>query len=203
MITLILQGAGFGFAAGTTPGPLTSYLITTTLSYGWRRGLMVILSPLLSDIPIIVLMVFVLGALSDSALRVLQVAGGCYVLWLAWRTWKSSEAIRNDDALDIPISGRKMLMQAAGINFLSPGPYIFWGIITGPTLRTALNQSVWQGVAFVGAFYAAFLGLMLVWVILFDRLRRVDERITAGALRLSMGVLAVLGVVLIFQGLRG
>ncbi len=204
MIALILQGAGFGFAAGTAPGPLMSYLITTTLSYGWRRGIMVIFSPLLSDVPIILLMVFILGTLPEAALQLLQVAGGIYVLVLAVQTWRSLQAgarIQAEAALQIPVSSGRTLLQATGINFLSPGPYIFWGIITGPILRTALNNSVWEALAFVLAFYGAFLGLMVVWVLVFDRLRRVDERVTRGALRLSVIVLALLGVSLVVQGL--
>lgn len=206
MIPLILQGVGFGVAAGTSPGPLLSYLIATTLSYGWRRGIVVLLSPLVADIPIILLMVFVLGALPDQVLSLIQIIGGLYVIVLAGQSW---QALSKQDALptasslsaEPAISKQQTFLQALGMNMLSPGPYIFWGIITGPILRVALNQSFLFGLAFVSAFYGAFLGLMLVWIILFDRLREINPKISSYVLKASVILLGILGVVLILQGL--
>lgn len=206
MIALMLQGAGFGVAAGTSPGPLLSYLITTTLNDGWRRGVVVLLSPLIADIPIILLMVFILGALPDPILHAIQIIGGGYVVWLAWTAWDhlpqqmlpaEGEGVQTQPAR----SSQQTFVQALGINLLSPGPYIFWGIITGPILRMALNQSLVWGVAFLSAFYGAFLGLMLVWVIAFDRLKKVNPKISAYVLKFSVILLGILGVILILQGI--
>lgn len=205
MIPLILQGMGFGIAAGTSPGPLLSYLITTTLNHGWRKGIVVLFSPLVADIPIILLMVFILGALPDPILRIIQIIGGVYVVWLAWNSW---QALTKHQALSTetlhPVQGiskQQTFIQALGINMLSPGPYIFWGIITGPILRVALNQSLLFGIAFLSAFYGAFLGLMLVWVIAFDRLREVSPKISGYVLKFSVILLGILGLILILQGL--
>jgi threonine/homoserine/homoserine lactone efflux protein len=207
MFALMLQGAGFGIAAGTSPGPLLSYLITTTLNHGWRRGVIVLLSPLIADIPIILLMVFILGALPDPVLTLIQIIGGVYVVWLAWDTWQK-QADQANQALTAQsehphqtISKQQTLIQALGINMLSPGPYIFWGIITGPILRVALNQSLFLGVMFLIAFYGAFLSLLLIWVIVFDRLREINPTISAYILKFSVILLGFLGVVLILQGL--
>jgi threonine/homoserine/homoserine lactone efflux protein len=204
MIALILQGAGFGLAAGTSPGPLLSYLITTTLNYGWRQGIIVLLSPLIADIPIILLMVFILGALPQDILQVIQMIGGLYVVWLAWTSWHRLEEqslTTNASKQTNTLSKQQTFFQAIGINMLSPGPYIFWGIITGPILRMALNQSLLLGVAFLSAFYGAFLGLMLIWVIAFDRLREVSPKISGYILKFSVILLGILGVILILQGL--
>lgn len=203
MIALITQGIGFGFAAASTPGPLQTLLISTTLGKGWQRGLVVVLSPLVTDAPIILVMAFLLGQLPDAILRGINIAGGLFVLWLAWGTWKAlrSGTHLGNDASATDISRRRTLMQAAGINMLSPGPYIFWGTVTGPLLMDALNESVVWAVAFLGSFYGAFLGSMAVIVIVFDRLRHLDERMTRGILYLTVGVLALLGLQLLRQGL--
>ena len=92
MIAFIAQGMGFGFAAGTSPGPLQSFLISTTLSKGWRRGVLVVLSPLLTDAPIILVMTLLLRQLPDGAIRAIQIAGGLFVLYLAWSNWRAWRA---------------------------------------------------------------------------------------------------------------
>jgi len=89
------------------------------------------------------------------------------------------------------------------MNALSPGPYIFWGTITGPILRDALNQSVAHGGVFLASFYITFLTILALWVVVFDRLRRVDQRFTRPLLSLTVVVLAILGIWLILEGIFG
>ncbi len=203
MIALISQGISLGFTAGNSPGPLQSFLISTTLSRGWQQALVIILSPLLTDAPIILLMTFVLTQLPASALDVVRVVGGVFVLWLAWNTWRSiraGEGIRGDENAPV-VNRRSLLWRAMTVNYLSPGPYIFWFTVNGPLLREALDQSLWHGLAFLVSFYGAFMLVMAAWVLAFDRLRRVDPRVTQAALTLTLVVLAGLGFVLIGQGI--
>ena len=206
MFGTISQAAGYGFAAGTSPGPLQSYIISTTLTYGWRRGLIVITSPLITDLPIIYLMVFVLlDRMPAEAIQLIQIAGGLFVLWLAWQTWRSVRAgvSIGDNAERLHISRRRTLLQAILMNFLSPGPYIFWGTVTGPLLRQALDRSLTQGLAMLAAFYITFLVMLALLVLTFDRLRRFDVRVTQAILSVTVVVLAVLGLILIREGLIG
>ena len=84
-LSYFLQGAALGFAAAITPGPFQTYLISESLSGGWRRGAPVAFAPLLSDLPIILLSLFLLNQLPESFLRVISTAGGAFALYLAWR----------------------------------------------------------------------------------------------------------------------
>lgn len=203
MLALITQGIGFGFGAGTMPGPLQSFIISTTVSYGWRRGIVIIFSPLIADAPIIILMAFLLKSLPDSITRLIQIAGGLFVLWLAWGTFR---ALRSgtlilgatDDQVVIP--RRQTLAQATTINLLSPGPYIFWGSVTGPILVAGLEQSALHGILFLLAFYGTFLAVMAAFVFTFDRLRRLDERLSRAIVLLAVVVMAGLGIQLIVSG---
>lgn len=204
MIGLIVQAIGYGVAAGITPGPLQSYLISTTLSQGWQRGLFVVFSPLVTDIPIIIVMTFVLQQLPEWLQRGLQFSGGCFVLWLAgnmlkdWRTGKLKIA----DVSELEAGGgRRTLGQAAIMNFLSPGPYIFWGTVTGPLLVESLAISGWHGAGFLLAFYGTFLGIMSIMVLIFDRLRRLDPTFTRNILLFAIMLLGGLGILLIFQSI--
>ncbi|MDX2078942.1 MAG: LysE family translocator [bacterium] len=204
MLAYIAQAVGFGFAAGTIPGPFTMYIISTTLTYGWRRGILVIFSPLLVDIPIILVMVFMLGQLPDAIIRLIQIAGGSYSLWLAWATWKSvQKGVTFDTQIEVPTTTRDLMLRAFLMNALSSGPYIFWGTITGPILRDALDQSLLHAGVFMASFYITFLSILAMWVLAFDRLRRVDPRFTRALFMVSVVVLAILGIWLIFEAISG
>ncbi|MCX7707869.1 MAG: hypothetical protein N2204_07660, partial [Anaerolineae bacterium] len=90
-LAYLLQGAGFGLAAAAQPGPFMAYLIGQTLAHGWRRTLPAALAPLISDGPIIALMLLVLTRLPDSFRVALYLAGGVFILYLAhgaYRNWR-------------------------------------------------------------------------------------------------------------------
>ncbi len=72
MLAYLLQGIVLGFTAGISPGPMLGLVINQTLKHGWRAGSVTALAPLLSDMPIIILMVFVLGHLPQLMLHILS-----------------------------------------------------------------------------------------------------------------------------------
>lgn len=204
MLAYIAQAIGFGFAAGTSLGPFTMYIISTTLTYTWRKGILVIFSPLLVDIPIILVMTFLLAQLPDWGVRLIQLAGGSYTVWLGWVTWRT---VRQGDIqidvqpVDLPANTLAIMLRGLLMNALSPGPYIFWGTMTGPLLRRALDESVWHGLGFVVSFYVTFLSLLAMWVFGFDRLRRIDRQFTKILLSISAVLLVILGISLFLGGL--
>lgn len=205
MLGFIVQGIGFGFTAGTSPGPLQTFIISTTLSYGWRRGLFTIFAPLVTDVPIILVMTFMLDVLPPVVVRIIQFAGGIFLIYLAYVTLR---AIGNgitigEERVTVPGTQRRTLLQAAGINALSPGPYLFWSTVTGPLLVDALNQSLWHALGLLLGFYGTFLATMALLVLAFDRLRRIDPRFTRFVLYVSVAVLAGLGGALIWQSVTG
>lgn len=206
MLGLVGQGLGFGFYAGISPGPLQTFLVSTTLSRGWRRGIVITFAPILSDAPIIVLMTILLHNIPDSTASVIRIIGGLFVLWLAWNSWKALQAghlIGSDVTEEASEGKRRTLAQAVAMNMFNPNPYIVWGTVTGPILIAGLEESIWHGVAFLLPFYGLFWCINVAIVLTFDRLRRLDERLTRNALRLSILVLALLGGVLLKQGIFG
>ena len=93
MLLYLLQGAAYGFAAAAQPGPFMAYLVSQTLSNGWRRTLPMIFAPLLSDGPIIVLVLFLLSRIPPWWIQLLRFSGGFFLLYLsfgAWRAWRSA-----------------------------------------------------------------------------------------------------------------
>ncbi|MCY4465971.1 MAG: LysE family transporter [Chloroflexi bacterium] len=176
----ILPAIGLGLSAAVIPGPLLAYLFSTILMRGARRALLVVLAPLLSDAPIIVLMTFVLGQLPQAALQLIQVAGGCLLLSIAWG---ASQQTQTDSLLTLTPDGAvrswaatRVLLTAVMMNLLSPGPWLFWATVNGPLLLSALELSVIHALAFLLAFYGVFLGGLCVWIALFHRLRHFSAR---------------------------
>jgi threonine/homoserine/homoserine lactone efflux protein len=203
MLAFLAQGAGLGFGAGTSFGALHNLLMNITLARGWRYGLLIVLCPLLTDAPIILLMLLLLEQLPESAAGLLPIVGGFFLLWLAWGAWQQYRnppefATQGQQEGNLSL---KTLFKGMMVNFLNPAPYVFWGAVGGALLQDGFSQSVGHGVAFLLGFYGVFLGIMTAFVVVFDRLRQVDTRITRALSLVSVIVMTLLGLQFIWQGL--
>ncbi len=204
LLRFFLQGAALGFTAAATPGSLQTLLISETLLGGFKRGARITLAPLITDAPIIVAVLLILTQVSPAVLRVLSIAGGLFVLYLAWSLWKQWQRgtqVTINTAGAQPI-GWRGLWRAVIVNWLNPNPYIFWTLVGGPTLIAALNQAVAYGVAFLIGMYGVFIGSMLIIVAVFHFARNFGPRVVRGLLLISIVVLAIFGVLLLVRGLQ-
>jgi threonine/homoserine/homoserine lactone efflux protein len=200
-----LQGAALGFSAAATPGSLQTLLISETLLGGFKRGARITLAPLITDAPIIIAVLFVLQRVPPIVVQLLSVAGGLFVLYLAWslfKQWRSHVQLQVNVEGAPPI-GWRGLWRASIVNWLNPNPYIFWTLVGGPTLIAALNQSIAYGVAFLVGMYGVFVSSMLIIAAVFHFARSLGPRVVRGLLLISIGVLAIFGVVLLQRGLWG
>jgi threonine/homoserine/homoserine lactone efflux protein len=84
-VDALLLGLSLGLGAGRAPGPLLALVIRSTLQGGMAAGVRVACSPLVTDVPIVVLAVVLASSLPERALGALGVAGGAFVIWLGWR----------------------------------------------------------------------------------------------------------------------
>lgn len=197
-----IQGAMLGFTAGVTPGPLQTYLISQALVGGWRHASPVVFAPLITDIPIILFSLFILDHLPPYILHIVSITGGVYVIYLAWAVWKTwqSGAIMFDNE---DHSARKNLTRGILTNFLNPSPYLFWGLVNGPLLLSALNKSILAGVSFLLGFYGIFIATMLVIAGLFGQAKRLGVNTVRVLLIVSAIILVIFGGILIYRGLMG
>lgn len=186
------------------PGPLQAYLLNVTLRYGWRKGMLVILAPLIVDGPIIVLSVFFLGQLPDIAVQAISVVGGLLLLYIAWGAWKQLQAgatfdvDEDDDKLKASSSPLRILGTASAMNIFSPGPYLFWTTINGPLLLLGIETAgVVGALAMLVSFYGTFLGGLAILVLLFSRLGKIDQRLTRVILLITIALLVWFGTSLI------
>ncbi len=210
MIGFITQGITVGFSAGVMPGPMQSFLLNTALKHGWRRALLLVLTPLLVDIPVIIAVLLALDALAaiiPALVDGVRVVGGIFVLYLAWGAWADVRAgitLTDDLKKGIDPGNEPPASTFANgllMNALSPGPYLFWTTVNGPLLLSALETSFWWGLAFVVAFYGAFLGVLVVIVLAVEQLRTLDPRVTRGLMVFVALLLTGFGAYLIYAGL--
>ncbi len=202
MLALIARGLTLGLTAGILPGPLQTYLIQTTLLQGWRKALIIVIAPLLGDLPLIVLTVLVLQQFPPEFIRAIQIVGGLFVLWLAraaWLNFRAGTLIAASDGVPI-LSTRQLLTRSVLINLLNPSPYIFWGTVNGPLLVEGLRTSIFAGAAFLIAFYGSIMGVLLGLIAVFNRVRLLDPRLTRAVLLLVTLLLVIFGLSLIAQG---
>jgi threonine/homoserine/homoserine lactone efflux protein len=74
-VDALLLGLSLGLGAGLAPGPLLALVIRSTLEDDIAAGIRVALSPLVTDLPIIVLAVVLASSLPEPALGALGIAG--------------------------------------------------------------------------------------------------------------------------------
>ena len=200
MIESIFIGSGFAFAAAVQPGPLQAFLLSKVAQSGWRRTLPASLAPLLSDIPIALLMLFFLNNISTAIYGVLKVSGGIlllYYAYLSYRKWsdESSELSASQD------SGPRTFFQAALVNILNPNPYLGWSLVLGPAILTAWHRDPADGLALVLAFYVTMVTTLACIIILFGTTRFLTSKGHRILILSSSVLLAGMGIYQIITGL--
>jgi threonine/homoserine/homoserine lactone efflux protein len=169
-----------------TPGPFQAFLLAQTMKNGWQRTLPAALAPLVSDGPIVALVLLVLTQTPDWFLSVLQILGGLFILYLAWGALSAAKSTGSSLEVSAEAAGQNF-MKAALMNALSPGPYLFWGLIAGPIVIEGWRRSPALGLSFVLGFYLTLIGGFAAFIILFGTASRLGPRVS----KILSGVAAV------------
>jgi threonine/homoserine/homoserine lactone efflux protein len=202
ILVYAVQGISYGFAAAVQPGPFQTYVIAQTLERGWRRTWPAVFAPLLSDGPIIVLVLLVLSQIPVWFQQFLYIAGGLFILYLArgafiaWRDFEQKEAVERP-------STHQGVLKAALMNALSPGPYIFWSLVTGPILLRGWRETPLNGVGFLVGFYLAMTTSLGAIILLFGTARRLGAKVNRILMGISALLLAAFGLYQLWLGLSG
>jgi threonine/homoserine/homoserine lactone efflux protein len=202
MFFYFLQGLALGFPAAATPGPMHAFYLGQTMKSGWRRTLPAALAPLISDGPIILLVLLVLAQTPGWMLDSLRIAGGLFILYLAWSAYRAFQRPSADLEVD-PESSRQGLSKAVITNLLNPNPYIFWSVVAGPVLLGAWRQSAAHGASFLLGFYGTLVGGFALLILFFAFVGRQNRRLTRLLSSLSAMALLLFGLFNIWTGAAG
>jgi threonine/homoserine/homoserine lactone efflux protein len=200
VITYLILGMTYAFTASVQPGPLQAYLVSQALRHGWRRALPGAFSPLVSDGPIVVLVLLVLSHVPPGFVQAVRCVGGLFLLYLALGAFRDWRAFDPRQAVPAPSAGQSLL-GATMVNLANPGPYLGWSLIMGPLLLKGWREAPANGIALVVGFYGVMVLSQAVIIVLFATSGRVGPRINRGMLGLSALALAGLGCWQLWWGL--
>jgi threonine/homoserine/homoserine lactone efflux protein len=214
----LLLGATFAFSAAVQPGPFQAYLVSSTMAGGWRRTTPAAFAPLLSDIPIVALVLLLLTRIPPLWLDVLRVGGGLFLLYLAVRAWRAFRHYKHElagTAFDFARAGeacptapaavpaklqRRTLLEAVTVNLLNPNPYISWSTVLGPLAIQAWREAPSHAAALVCAFYVTMVAATIALVLLLAGARSLGPRIGRALVAFSAVALACFGAYQLWTG---
>jgi threonine/homoserine/homoserine lactone efflux protein len=200
MMMALATGVLLGLSAGLAPGPLLALVLAQSLRHGAREGCKVALAPLLTDAPIILLALIIASKLAAlrPLLGVVSIAGGAFVLYLAWDSVRSRQT-----AMAASPENPKSWLKGVVTNVLNPHPWLFWLTVGAATLARAMAQGWLTAAAFLLGFYLLLVGSKLVLALLVARSR---DLLAGRTYRMVISVLAVLlglfALLLFREGLR-
>ena len=201
MIPIFVQGALLGISAALSPGPFQSLIIAESLVGGWRRAAPITFAPLIADIPIAGILVFTLTQVPGTFLVFVRLAGGVFLLFLAWQLWGQIQEGPCDDPRDRAEKRRSGFLWGVLMLFLSPGPYLFWSLINGPILLEALDLSIWHAIVFLASFYFFSIGGLISIAYVLSRLGGLNRHTRRKLQVSSLVLMLVIALFLIQQGL--
>jgi threonine/homoserine/homoserine lactone efflux protein len=170
MMGFLAIGALLGLSAGFAPGPLLALVISETLQYDRRAGFKVAVAPIITDLPIIILTVFILAELSGfhDVLGIISILGGLFILSMGYQNIRTKGF-----ELSLQTGQTRSLAKGIIANSLSPHPYLFWFSVGAPTAAKAMQSSLLSFFAFVGSFYVLLVGSKMLLAVLVGRSRSV------------------------------
>lgn len=201
-MALFLQGLTLGFSAAAQPGPFQAYLLAQSLRNGAGRTLPVALVPLVSDPPMIAIVLAVLAQVPAGLLRALHVAGGAIVLWLGAGTLRAVRRARAAEARGDAGSPRGF-WRAVLVNLTNPNAWIGWSVVMGPIASTAWRTSPARALAFVAGFYLFLVGGNALLVLLAARASRLGPGFARGLAIASGLALVAFGLWQVGRGIAG
>jgi len=166
MIGFVGAALVLGLSSGLSPGPLSALVIAQTIKYGAKEGIKVSVTPLVTDIPIICIAVFLLSSFAyvHNVLGWISIAGGSFLIYLAWETFRATPPEMN-------AAGRQVQSLGKGIavNALNPHPYLFWITVGAPIIIKAYQESLAAAAAFILCFLFSLVGTKVFITVVVDR----------------------------------
>jgi len=201
VLSYLIFGITYAFAAAVQPGPLLTYIISQTLKKGWRSTLPAAFAPVISDIPILIVILFLLSTMPDSFIFILRIGGGLFLLYLGFRAFKSWQEFDADQTI-LNESGQQTLFNAVFVNLLNPAPYLGWSLILGPIFIEGWELAPINGIAMIIGFYATMILTLAGIIILFGFARKMGPKVSKILLGLSSIVLFAFGIYQLWLGIN-
>jgi threonine/homoserine/homoserine lactone efflux protein len=200
MIQYLIIGITYAFTAVVQPGPFQVFLLSQTISKGWRRTLPAAFGPLISDLPVILVVLLLLTNVPSHFISILQIAGGLFLLYLAfnaYKTWKNFDSPKPPT----PHSNQQTLLSAVLVNLLNPNPYLGWSLILGPLLLKGWHQNPVNGIVLLASFYVTLTIGMVITILVFSAAGKFGSHLNRLLIAISVIALSCFGLYELWSGI--
>jgi threonine/homoserine/homoserine lactone efflux protein len=202
MIVIFLHASSLAVTPLLAFGPFKIFVLSHALQQGWRRALPLALTPLVADIPVILLVWLVLRRLPEWTLDTLRISGGLFFFYLAYVLYRNARN-KQISADAIAHAPHRTFGQAVTAIWISPQVYVNWTLIGVPALLGYAAESVWRGLAFLFFFYLLWIGGLAVQIFVFGQAGRLSVRANVYLVMIGSLLLIAFGIYQIWQGLAG
>jgi threonine/homoserine/homoserine lactone efflux protein len=202
MVPHALAGLGLGLALASAPGPVQAVLMAEAVRGGIARGFRAMAGANLTFGLLLVALALGLSVAPPSgpALRILKVAGGALLVWLAFDGFRSRHEVPSTTAerRSLPPAVRGALAV-----LLNPGAWIFLGTAASSLLSgaTDLGGSASAVLVAVALIVGLAIGDGAVVLLGGVGVRRAGSRVRSWVWGILAGLLAGLGVWLVISGI--
>lgn len=125
----LLTFAALGFGLVLTPGPNMIYLVSRSLSQGWRAGAVSLVGTVLGFVFYVLCAALGLAAIAFAVPLVydtIKYAGAAYLLWLAWQSLRPGGTSVFVVGSLSPAGTRKLIAAGLLTNLLNPKVALFY-----------------------------------------------------------------------------
>jgi len=199
MVNYLFFGITYAFACVVQPGPFQAFLFSESIKNGWRKTIPLVFAPLLSDVPVIILVLLVLTNVPHEVLLTLQIVGGVFLMYLAfnaYQAWRTFTPNVTDDK-----TPQFTLFKAILVNLLNPNPYIAWSLVMGPFLIKGWNEAPVNSIVLLTGFYGSMVIYSIMLTGLFAAARNFGPRISRIAIGISVIAFAAFGLYQLWSGI--
>lgn len=189
--SLLITAFVLGFSSGISPGVLFALIISESIQHGAKAGIRIAMAPLITDLPIILISLYVFSQLSQVKilLFLISLIGGSYICYLGY---KNITVIPEYSGAQVKSNS---LRKGVIANIFAPGPYVFWMSIGAPLLSESFSISFISGILFIVVFYVMLVGMQITIGVVSSRMKK----FIGG--KFYLVVVRTLGLVLIALGL--
>ena len=196
----MIVGILLGVSAGFSPGPLLALVLSQTIKHNRKEGIKVAISPLITDLPIILIAVLIFNRLSefDLILAIISFIGGIYVAYLG------VESLRIKGLnIDVQDSKSDSIKKGVIANILSPSPYLFWATVGTPIIFKALKINLISSILFLISFYILLIGSKVMIAIVIAKTKIfINQKTYVVVMRILGIVLLAFSLMFFFDGIK-
>ncbi|WP_108883283.1 LysE family transporter [Anderseniella sp. Alg231-50] len=189
---ILVSLVGFAFATSATPGPNTLMLLASGVNYGFRKTIPHMLGIGFGFLALLLSVGFGLGEMLQrvpALYLALKVAGGAYLIYLAWRIAMSRSISEGSSESARPLS----FLEAAAFQWVNPKAWAI-AVVAMATYTNAANATVSIIVVAV-AFFLVNLPSASIWTMFGSMLREwLSHPTRLKIFNISMAILLVVSL---------